>query len=96
MMKLPEAIPIGSQLYEVLVVEKFPDDGACDRSSSKTIWIEDVPDNPRALLLNFWHEVIHAGEREYGYMLKDKMYDSDVDRIAQCVTQAMLALVEAA
>lgn len=94
--KLPEVVPIGSQLYEVIVVDRFPDEGACDRGSAKCIWLEDNPGNARELLLKWWHEVFHAGEREYGYRFKDDPWDSDIDRIAQVATQAMLALVEAA
>lgn len=94
--KLPATIQIGSQVYEVRVLKPgMADDGQCN-ATQKIIWVEDKPDNPRALLLNWWHEVFHGGEQEYGYKLKDDDHDSDVDRIAQVATQAMLALVECA
>ena len=94
--KLPETVPIGSQLYRVVLVKHMPDDAACDRGPHKTIWVEDNPENARDLVLKWWHEIFHCGEREYGYHLKDKDWDSDIDRIAQVATQALFALVEAA
>lgn len=92
--KFPDVVPVGSQLYTVIVAESLPDNGACDREN-KTIWIEDNPDNERIMLLTWFHEIMHAGEQEYGYKLTDEDDNSDIDRIAQTVVQAVLALVEA-
>jgi len=90
---LPEQVTIGSQEYEVRLTEEFPSDevGSCSHRERRISIASDYA-NARALLLRYYHECIHAAEAEYGAKLSDR----DVDRIAQAVVQATVALVEAA
>ena len=88
--KFPDVVPVGSQLYTVRV-GPMPgaDVGACE-DTTKEMWIDDGQP-PRAALRVFFHEDLHAIENEYGV----KLSHADLDRIAQGIVQAVLALVEA-
>ena len=94
-LKFPESIPVAGQKYMVYV-------GADLRSVPALCWgyvqpdersiyfCDEFPDG-RAMLTTYWHEVLHAICYEYGVELDDK----DTDRVAQGMTQAFLALMEA-
>jgi len=96
MLPLPDALVIGAQEYKVSLVDRFEQEpknawGFCDERSKTLQFAAEFP-NERLLLITYFHECIHAIENEYGLDLKEK----DVDRLAQGVTQAVLALVAAA
>lgn len=94
---LPDKIQVGGQFYRIQVqplVEAF---GGCEKYRKMILLQDEYPD-PSAFLVTFFHEIIHAIEAEYhlgGEGEDDRLAERDVDRIAQGITQAVIALLEA-
>ena len=66
------------------------DSGGCEEDD-QVIWLSNEFANERTMLEVYYHEALHGIEEEYGV----KMTHKDLDRIAQGIVQATLALIEA-
>lgn len=89
--KLPDRVPIASQVYTTKVAPFYgPDAGVC-AGEPLVVHLNDEFANETQMLHRFAHEYIHAICNEYRIV----MSDDDVDRMAQGFTQLVLALVMA-
>ncbi len=92
---IPERVPVASQMYDIEIVEGLADAptncwGCCNEASRVIKLTAEFPD-VATMLVSYLHECLHAISSEY----RVKMDDDDVDRVAQGMTQAVIALVEA-
>ena len=94
--RLPDKIQIGGQFYRIQVQPLVDAFGGCEKHK-KIILLQDEYSDASAFLVTFFHECIHAIECEYhvgGDGDDDRIPERDVDRLAQGLTQVLLALLD--
>lgn len=94
-LKLPDSVPVAGQVYSITVSPDLREAPALCwgyvRPDEKSIYLCDEFPDGLSLITTYFHEVLHAICSEYGVELNDL----DVDRLAQGITQAFVALMEA-